>query len=159
MAIIKRVSFSDGFNSEVTPADTIIGSSSFLVGSGAPSSGLGNDGDYYLDADTGNIYLKASGSWSIDSTITLPASQIINTPSGNISATDIQAAINELDTEKLDKSGGTISGDLVVSGDLTVNGDTVTVNTAILDVEDAQTFGQYEFLDACKMMGIIKELD
>jgi hypothetical protein len=29
----------------------------------------------------------------------------------------------------------------------------------ILDVEDAQTFGQYEFLDACKMMGIIKELD
>jgi len=29
----------------------------------------------------------------------------------------------------------------------------------MLDVEDAKTFGQYEFLDACKDMGIIKDLD
>ena len=29
----------------------------------------------------------------------------------------------------------------------------------ILDVENAKTYGQYEFLDACKEMGIIKELD
>tara|TARA_Y100001963_G_C6743526_1_gene430279 strand:+ start:1065 stop:1526 length:462 start_codon:yes stop_codon:yes gene_type:complete len=30
---------------------------------------------------------------------------------------------------------------------------------SMLDVENAKTFGQYEFLDACKEMGIIKELD
>ena len=30
---------------------------------------------------------------------------------------------------------------------------------SILDVENAKTYGQYEFLDACKEMGIIKELD
>jgi len=30
--------------------------------------------------------------------------------------------------------------------------------TEKLDVENAQTFGQYEFLDACKLMGITTEL-
>jgi len=30
---------------------------------------------------------------------------------------------------------------------------------SMLDVEDAKTYGQYEFLDACKDMGIIKDLD
>jgi len=30
---------------------------------------------------------------------------------------------------------------------------------SILDVEDAKTYGQYEFLEACKDMGIIKDLD
>ena len=44
----------------------------------------------------------------------LPASSVVNTPSGGISATTVQAALNELDSEKLDKSGGTISGNLGV---------------------------------------------
>ena len=30
---------------------------------------------------------------------------------------------------------------------------------SILDVEGAKEYGQYEFLDACKEMGIIRELD
>lgn len=34
-------------------------------GTGAPSSGLGSDGDYYLDDATGDVYLKAAGAWSI----------------------------------------------------------------------------------------------
>ena len=29
----------------------------------------------------------------------------------------------------------------------------------MLDVENAKTYGQYEFLDACKEMGIIKDID
>lgn len=33
-------------------------------GSGAPGSGLGSDGDFYFRDDTGQIYKKASGSWS-----------------------------------------------------------------------------------------------
>ena len=32
-------------------------------------------------------------------------------------------------------------------------------HTEMLDVEKAETFGQYEFLEACQKMGIIKELD
>lgn len=38
------------------------------------------------------------------------ASAISNTPAGNITATTVQAAIDELDSEKLDKTGGTMSG-------------------------------------------------
>ena len=36
-----------------------------FVGNGAPSNGLGNDGDVYTDADNGDIYLKVTGSWSL----------------------------------------------------------------------------------------------
>lgn len=42
------------------------------------------------------------------------ASAITNTPAGNVSATTVQAAIDELDTKKLDKSGGTMTGDLTM---------------------------------------------
>ena len=30
---------------------------------------------------------------------------------------------------------------------------------SILDVDNAKTYGQHEFLDACREMGIIKDLD
>lgn len=43
-----------------------------------------------------------------------PASAISNTPSGGIAATNVQAAINELDSEKLPKTGGTVTGNLLV---------------------------------------------
>jgi len=36
-----------------------------LVGSGAPASGLGNDGDQYLDSDNGDIYTKVAGTWNL----------------------------------------------------------------------------------------------
>ena len=29
----------------------------------------------------------------------------------------------------------------------------------MLDVENAKTFGQYEFLECCQEMGIVKDLD
>lgn len=37
------------------------------------------------------------------------AASVINTPAGNISATTVQAAINELDTEKLSSAAGAVS--------------------------------------------------
>lgn len=40
----------------------------------------------------------------------LPASAVVNTPAGGISATTVQAALDELDADKFDKSGGTITG-------------------------------------------------
>jgi hypothetical protein len=33
-------------------------------GSGTPASGLGGDGDYYLDTANGNIWFRAAGTWS-----------------------------------------------------------------------------------------------
>lgn len=42
------------------------------------------------------------------------ASKIKNTPAGSIVATNVQTAINELDTEKVAKAGDTMTGDLNV---------------------------------------------
>ena len=36
-----------------------------LNGTGAPSNGLGTDGDFYLDTDALNLYLKVSGAWTL----------------------------------------------------------------------------------------------
>jgi len=38
--------------------------------------------------------------------------------------------------DKLDKAGGTVTGDLTVSGDLTINGTTTTIDTVNLEIED-----------------------
>ena len=37
----------------------------FLQGVGVPGSGLGNNGDSYLDSDTGDLYIKSAGSWTL----------------------------------------------------------------------------------------------
>ena len=41
-----------------------------------------------------------------------PATQVANTPAGNLSATNVQAAINELDTEKVPRTSTTGSATL-----------------------------------------------
>ncbi len=37
--------------------------STWLSGSGAPGATVGLDGDYYLDTSTGDVFVKAAGSW------------------------------------------------------------------------------------------------
>jgi hypothetical protein len=37
---------------------------SYIVGSGVPSSTLGNNGDVYVDSATGNLYMKVTGAWN-----------------------------------------------------------------------------------------------
>jgi len=58
-------------------------------------------------------------------TLTVPAAaNVPNTPAGNIVATDVQAAINELDTEKVGIAGTeTVTGDKTFSGANTHSGD------------------------------------
>lgn len=68
--------------------------------------------------DVNVVLSTASGtanSWVFSLTANSNSSLIVNTPSGGISATNVQAAINELDSEKLAKSGGTMTGELVSS--------------------------------------------
>lgn len=43
------------------------------------------------------------------------ASNITNVPAGNIGAVTVQAAVNELDTEKVAKAGDTMTGNLIVN--------------------------------------------
>lgn len=50
--------------SAVTPGNSISGGN-FLVGSGAPDDSLGSDGMAYGDEDTGDIYTKSGGTWTI----------------------------------------------------------------------------------------------
>ncbi len=47
------------------------------------------------------------------------ASQVTNVPAGNIAATDVQAAVNELDSEKVAKSGDTMTGVLTINAGTT----------------------------------------
>lgn len=49
----------------VSPPGTGPAGASFLIGSGAPSSELGQNGDSYLDAVTGELYVKNEGSWTL----------------------------------------------------------------------------------------------
>ena len=47
-----------------------------------------------------------------------------------------QANVGAVQIAKLDKSGGTISGSLIVTGDLTISGNTTTINTTELNIAD-----------------------
>lgn len=64
------------------------------------------------------------------------ASAISNTPAGNIAATDVQTALNELDTEKLALAGGTMSGALNMGSNQITSLANGTLST------DAATLGQ-----------------
>jgi len=44
----------------------------------------------------------------------LTATNIVNTPAGGLASTTVQAALNELDTEKASLSGATFTGDIIV---------------------------------------------
>ena len=44
----------------------------------------------------------------------LTATNIVNTPAGGLASTTVQAALNELDTEKANLSGATFTGDVIV---------------------------------------------
>jgi hypothetical protein len=102
---VYKIILTDSDDNEIYTVDHITLSAtgeagaSFRAGSGAPSNALGEDGDRYLRSDTGQIYLKDEGAYTVESTISIPASTVTNTPSGNLAATDVQNALNELQTE------------------------------------------------------------
>lgn len=54
---------------------------------------------------------------NVKTILSYAASEITNTPAGNIAASTVQNAINELDTEKLGLAGGTMTGNLTLAGD------------------------------------------
>lgn len=62
-----------------TPGTNGAPGSVWYEGTGAPSAGTGINGDFYLDVATGNVYQKASGSWTLQGNI--------KGPQGNTGAT------------------------------------------------------------------------
>jgi chromosome segregation ATPase len=100
------------------------------VGESNTASNIGTGGvGVYVDKDGVDLRFRNISAASNKVTVTanannidvdvdesnLDASLITNVPSGNIDATDIQGAIDELDTEKVAKSGDTMTGDLTLA--------------------------------------------
>jgi hypothetical protein len=56
---------------------------SFLSGTGIPTSGIGNDGDSYLDNSSRTVYRKSSGAWSVSFAIPAGADGIDGTNGTN----------------------------------------------------------------------------
>lgn len=74
---------------------------------------------YFVDSD--NSLRRFNGAtWDQTSGAPAPgsiaASSVMNTPAGNIAATDVQAALNELDTEKAPKASPTFTGTVTLPG-------------------------------------------
>lgn len=58
------LTYNDAANTLSIAASGGSGGTTWLNGAGAPASGLGADGNYYLNTTNGAIYLKTSGTWS-----------------------------------------------------------------------------------------------
>jgi uncharacterized protein YodC (DUF2158 family) len=101
-----------------------------IIGRSAGTAGV--PADIAASAD-GQFLQRSGGALSFAAA---SAGSIVNTPAGGIAATTVQAAINELDTEKFNAAGGTISGNVTVTGSLTLNGSTFVVNATQVTYDD-----------------------
>jgi hypothetical protein len=63
----------------------------------------------------GQTYGRKNAAWNVVVSGGGTASSITVTPVGNIASTDVQAALQELDTEKVAKAGDTMTGNLTVN--------------------------------------------
>jgi len=103
-----------------------------VVGSPLPAASTANNRYYLVVAEAGtgtapaptvalsppDIILSNGSAWTeidVSQTITAQvASNVSVTPVGDISATNVQAALQEVDAEKLPKAGGTMTGELLI---------------------------------------------
>lgn len=139
----------DVFNAKLSPANNL----SELTATAATvrtNLGLGNVSTLSTGTTDGSVPLIGVGDKLPSSIIpSLDGGTITNAPAGNIAATTVQAAIVELDNEKVSKTGDTMTGALTLpangltvgSGQLIVDGGKVGVGvlapSAKLDVAGA----------------------
>lgn len=130
------------------------------VGSNLPTASATTDGVYVVVSSSGTpqspapaiafappdyilgVTNSAGSTWNeVDLSQTVAgqvASNITFTPYGQVSATNVQDAIQELETEKLALSGGTVTGQLLIgnAGSLVFEGATVDAYETTLTVTD-----------------------
>jgi hypothetical protein len=88
-------------------------------GSGVPSGGTGNNGDYYLRTSNGAVYLKTSGTWSVIMNLT--------GPTGATGSTGATGPIGSVGLTM--PSGFTVTGSpLTANGTLAVTADAQSAN-------------------------------
>ena len=138
----------------VTAEGTAIG---LAIGQALPAAAAGNSRYYLVVSEAGtittgnapqvaltppDIVLSNGTSWTeidVSQTITAQvASNVSFTPAGNISAINVQAAIQELDTEKLALAGGTMTGELLIgtAGTFAFEGSTANAFETFLSATD-----------------------
>lgn len=140
--------------SSLTPAGQSV--SGLTVGSALPAADASNNQYYFVVEDSGtgtgnapNVALAApdqlvsdASSWQlldVSGTITgNTAANITFTSSGNIGSSNVQDALEEVDSEKLAKSGGTLTGDVIIG-----SGAAITVGAGALRFEGS-TADDYE---------------
>jgi hypothetical protein len=89
-----------------------------------------------------DIILSTGTDWVLldvsDTVVAQLASNVQVTPAGDIASTNVQAALQELDTEKLPKAGGTMTGNLELGAavDIVFEGANANANETTLTVVD-----------------------
>lgn len=124
---------------------------------------LTSTGVYLINRRNAGSYYSDGSVWTWLGNNPSTADQIGNVPAGNIAATDVQAAINELDTEKLGVSATAASATqlatgrtIAITGDLTYtspafNG-TGNVTAAGTIANDAVTFAKMQNSSAASIL-------
>jgi hypothetical protein len=102
----------------VTGVSTLTTTGALTVGG---VSTLGPVGNVSITGGTNGQVLTTNGSgvlaWSsVSAGGPADASSVTTVPAGNLAATNVQTALNELDSEKLNVSGGTVTGALTIGG-------------------------------------------
>jgi len=97
--------FSSLIGPQGNPGNDGVDGNRWFDGSGAPGGGLGNDDDYYLDTDNGDVYQKQLGSWGVVGNIEGPQGPQGNDgPIGPAGPMNVEAFISETGTVTLPNS-------------------------------------------------------
>jgi hypothetical protein len=154
-----EIVFAGTYDASVNQVDSVTtdGAAIGLVsGSALPAAGASNRSYYVVVSQTGtgtapaptvtleppDILLSNGTSWvllEVSETVTAQlASNVQFSPTGDITATNVQSAIAEVDSEKLPKAGGTMTGNLELGQNvaLVFEGSTADGNETTLTVAD-----------------------
>ena len=155
-----------GLVASVTADGTAVG---LVAGQALPAAAAANSRYYLVVSEPGtitsgnapnialsppDIILSNGNEWTeidVSQTITAQvASNVSFTPAGDISSTNVQAALQELDTEKLALTGGTITGELLIgtAGTFAFEGSSANAYETYLAVVDPTDDRTITFPDA-----------
>lgn len=151
----------------------------FVVGNALTAASTVNNKYYFVVSEAGtgvspapvvaldppDILLSNGISWVkvdvSDTVIAQLASNVQFTPAGSIASTNVQSAIQELDTEKLALAGGTLTGNLVMGTATTITFEGATANDfeTTLTVTDPTADRTVTFQDATGTVALTSDLD
>lgn len=151
----------------------------FIQGSSLPAAATGNNRHYVVVSQSGtgvlpapavaleppDILLSNGTSYVLIETSETITAQIASnvgfTPTGTIGSTNVQAAIAEVDTEKLAKAGGTMTGELLIgtTGSLVFEGSTDNAFETTLAVTDPTADRTITFKDASGTVAFTSDLN